>query len=405
MTYRVTIRKGAGPEEVREIDAASRFEVYAAVEKEGGTVARIEEARRLGMKLPAWTNITIGAPVKRAVVIRIAKNISAMLTAGLSLARALSIVERQAPNKRAKEIIAGVEARVGQGAAFHEALGAYPKVFSGLFISMVRAGEESGTLADSLQIVSTQMERTEELTKKVRGAMIYPSIVVIAIIIVAVLMLLFVVPTLTATFKSLGVKLPLATRVIVAVSSFMTGNVLLVILGLLAFFGGATWLFRSEPGKNIILAFSLKLPVIGELVRETYAARAARTMASLLGSGVPVLEALAIARETVHAKRFAAVIETAEASVKKGGTLSAPFAEASKLYPLQMSEMIAVGEETGKVAEMLKEVAEYYEGDVAEKTKDLSTIIEPVLMLLIGGMVGIFAVSIIAPIYSLSSAI
>ena len=155
----------------------------------------------------------------------------------------------------------------------------------------------------------------------------------------------------------------------------------------------------------MVLWVALRLPVIGELVRETYSARFSRTLSSLLSSGVPVLDALGITKAVVHAGVFARVVEEAEADVKKGEPLSGAFARNNKLYPILMSDMLAVGEETGKVAEMLKQIAEFYESDVAEKTKDLSTIIEPILMLLIGGMVGIFAVSVISPIYSLSSAI
>jgi type IV pilus assembly protein PilC len=162
---------------------------------------------------------------------------------------------------------------------------------------------------------------------------------------------------------------------------------------------------RSRLGKRVVLAVSLHTPVIQELVRETYAARAARALSSLLAAGVPVLEALAITREVVRAESFARVIEEAEAHVKKGELLSASFAEHTKLYPILMSDMLAVGEETGKVTDMLRQIAEFYEDDVAQKTKDLSTIIEPVLMLLIGAVVGVFAVSMIGPIYSLSSAI
>jgi type IV pilus assembly protein PilC len=403
MQFRTTIRKEGAPDEIRMIDAASRFAVYQEVQKEGGAVVKLEEVR--GFRRPSWLDISFGSPVKRAVVIRFAKNLAAMLAAGLSLSRSLSITERQAGNKRLQAVAAGLEETIRGGSAFHEALAKYPRVFPGLFVAMVRAGEESGSLGEALTMVSLQMERTEELTKKVKGAMIYPAIVVTAIIIVALPMLIFVVPTLTATFSALGVKLPFATRVIIAVSEFMKAHVIIVAAGLLGAVVGGVAFVRSRPGSALVLAGALHLPVIGELVRETYSARAARTMASLLAAGVPVLEALAIARETVRAAAFANVVSEAEVRVKKGEPLSAAFAEHPKLYPILMSDMIAVGEETGKVAEMLRQIAEYYEADVAERTKDLSTIIEPILMLLIGGVVGVFAVAMIAPIYSLSDAI
>ncbi len=390
-------------DETRVVEAESRFAVYELVQKEGGRVVAIKEASR-GLRMPAWLNVSIGTGVKRIEIVRMAKNLSAMLSAGLSLARALSVIERQAGNKRLKTVVKGLSESIRKGSAFHEALGAYPHIFPPVFIAMVQAGEESGSLAESLRIVALQMERSEELKRKIRGAMIYPSIVVTAIVIVGILMLIFVVPTLTATFTQLHVPLPLATQIIVALSNFMVAYALYVLFGLAFLLVAGIAFFRSRLGGRLVIAVSLRLPVIGELVRETYSARASRTLSSLLASGVPVLDALVIAKEVVHAEAFARVITEAEDDVRKGEPLSAPFARATRLYPVLMSDMLAVGEETGKVAEMLQQIAEFYEGDVSEKTKDLSTIIEPVLMLFIGAVVGVFAVSMIGPIYSLSSA-
>jgi type IV pilus assembly protein PilC len=402
MKFNVTVRKGDSPEQKIVIEAPSRFAVYDQVQKEGGVVVTLSEGG--GFKLPAWMNITIGKGVKRMEIIRMAKNMSAMINAGLSLSRALSVIERQSGNKRLKEVATGLSESIRKGSSFNEALSAYPKVFSPLFIAMTKAGEESGSLSDSLSIVGLQMERSEDLVRKIRGAMIYPAIVITAIIIVGVLMLIYVVPTLTATFTSLGVQVPFTTRVIVDISNFMVANIPMVLIGLVVIVVGGTMFVRSRVGSAVVLALSLHMPVVNEIVRETYAARSARTLSSLLSSGVPVLDALSITREVVHAESFAKVISEAEERVRKGEPLSTAFAEHTKLYPILMGDMLSVGEETGKVAEMLKQIAEFYESDVAEKTKDLSTIIEPVLMLFIGAVVGVFAVSMIAPIYSLSSA-
>jgi len=405
MKFRATIRKDGAPDETRVVEAESRFDVYSQVNNEGGSVALLEELNEFSFGRLSHFNIYIGTGVKRIEVIRTAKNLSAMLGAGLSLSRALSVIERQSDNKRLKAVATGLSESIKKGSSFHEALAAYPKVFPELFIAMARAGEESGSLSEALSIVGLQMERSEELRRKIKGAMIYPAIVVTAIIIVAVLMLIYVVPTLTKTFIDLGVQIPLATRVIVAISNFMVAHSILVLATIVLLVAGSIAFVRSRVGGSIVLAGALHLPVVGELVRETYAARASRTLSSLLSSGVPILDALSITKDVVRANIFAKVIEEAEARVKKGDLLSVSFSEHAKLYPILMSEMLLVGEETGKVAEMLRQIAEFYEMDVAEKTKDLSTIIEPVLMLLIGAVVGVFAVSMIAPIYSLSSAI
>lgn len=405
MLFRVTIRKQGAPDEIREIEAESRFKVYDQIHKEDGVVVSITEKKTVSFAIGGKINFTIGTGVKRLEIIRLARNLSAMLSAGLSISRGLSVIERQSSNKNLKAVVSGLSESVKEGSSFHEALTRYPKVFPPLFIAMVRAGEESGSLSESLTVVGLQMTRSEELTRKVRGAMIYPSIVVTAVIIVGILMLIYVVPTLTATFTSLGAKIPLATRVIVALSNFMVNHALAVFFTLLFLAVGGFFFIRSRVGGRLVLASALHMPVIGELVRETYTARAARTLSSLLTAGVPILDALGIAKEVVHAEVFAAVVDEAEKHVQKGEALSASFAKHTNLYPILMSDMLAVGEETGKVSDMLKQIAEFYEGDVAEKTKDLSTIIEPILMVFIGIFVGIFAVSMIAPIYQLSSAV
>ena len=399
MKFRIMIHREGVPDETRIVDAESRFAVYDQIQKEDGVVVAIREDGG-GFTMPAWLSITIGTGVKRVEIIRMAKNLSAMLGAGLSLSRALSVIERQSDNKNLKAIAVGLSDSIKKGSSFHEALAGYPKVFSELFVAMTRAGEESGSLTESLSVVALQMERSEELAGKIKGAMIYPSIVITAIVIVGVLMLMYVVPTLT----KLGVQVPLTTQIIVTLSNFMVNHSILVLALILLVVVGGIAFVRSKIGSGLVLRGALYMPVIGEIVRETYTARAARTLSSLLSSGVPVLDALSITKEVVHAGAFAEVVAEAEVRVKKGDLLSASFAEHARLYPILMSDMLAVGEETGKVAEMLKQIAEFYEADVAEKTKDLSTIIEPVLMLLIGTVVGIFAVSMIAPIYSLSSA-
>ncbi len=405
MKYRVTVKREDGGEEVREIEAPSRFTVYGDIEKEGASVVAIEEGRGGGLALGALANISIGLGIKTEERITFTKNLAAMLAAGLTLSRALSVIQRQSRNRRLKAIVSELEEEVKKGTSFHEALEKHQRVFSRLFIAMTKAGEESGTVAEALKVVARQMDRSFTLEKKIKGAMIYPSIILGAIVVIGVLMMIYVVPTLSATFKSLNVALPTATRIIIAGSDFMAQNVILVFFGLGLTFAAIMLFTKSRFGKKAILAVSMRLPVIGELVRETFAARAARSLSSLLSSGVEMVSAIDIAGEVVGENVFGRVLIEASERVKKGDPLSAAFADHPKLYPFFIADMIAVGEETGKVADMLGQVAEYYETDVEDKTKDLSTIIEPVLMLVIGVAVGIFALAMITPIYSLSSKI
>lgn len=401
MKFNVIVKKEDGSEEKRVVDAPSRFAVYTEIEKEGGMVTSLEE--KGGLSLPSWTNIQLTSGIKTEERITLTKNLGSMLTAGLTLSRALSVIERQSSNKALQKIVVDLQGEVKKGSTFHEALARHPKVFSKLFIAMTKAGEESGTLAEALKVVAKQMDRSYTLSKKIRSAMIYPSIILFAIVVIGILMMIYVVPTLSATFTELGVELPAATKAIIATSNFMAANAILVfiLLGLAVF--GLVFFARSKTGSNIILTVSLRIPVIGTLVRETMSARVARALSSLLSSGVEMLSAISITQEVVGDNQFGKVVEEAGVRVKKGEPLSMSFSEHSKLYPILVGEMISVGEETGKVADMLGQLAEYYETDVEEGTKDLSTIIEPVLMLVIGGAVGVFAVSMISPIYSLST--
>lgn len=404
MKFSVTVKKEDGSEEKRVVEAPTRFAVYADVEKEGGVVVSLKEGGG-GFSTPKWLNVNLTSGVKMEERIAFTKNLSAMLGAGLTLSRALSVIERQSANKSLKAIVTDLGGRVKKGDAFNEALAAHPKVFSKLYIAMTRAGEESGTLADSLKVVAKQMDRSFTLQKKIKGAMIYPCIILFAIVVIGVLMMIYVVPTLAATFKQMGAELPAATQAVISISDFMSSHVVMVFIILILSILAIIAFFRSKIGGTIVLAVALRIPVIGTLVRETYSARAARSLSSLLSSGVEMLNAIDITKEIVGDNRFGKVVEEAGVRVKKGEALSASFIEHEKLYPVFIGEMITVGEETGQVAGMLAQVAEYYENDVEEGTKDLSTIIEPMLMLLIGAFVGVFAVSMIAPIYSLSSQI
>jgi type IV pilus assembly protein PilC len=404
MQFKVKLKKEGGTEETRVMNAPSRFAVYGEAEKEGALVISIEEGGG-GFTMPAWLTVNITSGVNMEAKITFTKNLAAMLTAGLPLSRALSVIERQSGSKGLKKVVSDLSESVKKGEAFHEALAAHPDIFPKLYVAMTKAGEESGTLAEALKVIGRQMERSHALSNKIRGAMLYPAIILFAMLVISILMLIYVVPTLSTTFSELGVELPATTKAIIAMSNFATNNVILVFGLLLAIIALGFLFFRSKIGGAIGLFMVLKIPVIGELARETYSARASRTLSSLLSSGVEMLSAISIAQEVVGDNAFGKVLTKAEEQVRKGESLSTSFAEKPDLYPIFVSDMISVGEETGKVADMLGQVAEYYETDVEERTKDLSTIIEPVLMLVIGSGVGVFALSMIAPIYSLSESI
>jgi type IV pilus assembly protein PilC len=353
------------------------------------------------LSLTYWIGKITTVPEQQKILFT--RNLGVMLSAGLPLSRALSVMERQTKDAHLVQAISELSSDVRHGTTLHDSLIKYPKIFPRLTVAMVRAGEEGGDLAASLIVASEQMEHASDLKKKIRGAMIYPAIILIAIIIIGILMLIYVVPTLSATFASLGSALPLPTQLVLNLSNFLMNYTLVAFGGALAAFVLIGYFLRTKQGQRMEDYVLLRAPLINEMVREINAARTSRTLASLLGSGVNILPALDIAEDVVQNSYFKEVIAQAKKSVGAGDPLSKTFTQREDLYPPFVGEMMSVGEETGKTAEMLQRLAAYYESEVDRKTKDMSTIIEPVLMLMIGGMVGFFAISMIMPIYSISS--
>lgn len=388
------------------VEAADRFAVYNEVRHEGGTVVSVSEKGGT-FSLPGLLHKLNEqfSTVKTSDRIAMLRNLGAMLSAGLSISRALGILERQARNPKLKSALAAIELDVRGGSSFHDAVAKFPGIFSNLAIAMIRAGEESGGLVEALRVITVQMDRAYQLTKKVRGALIYPGIVISAMVVVGVLMLLYVVPTLTATFTELNVELPRSTQLIIGVSDFLVNYTIVALLGILIIIASVYLGLRTGRGKKLWHYVLLKIPIIGTIVREVNAARTARTLSSLLSAGVSVIQSLTITEEVLQNVYFKRVTHEAAQQIEKGGQISEVFIKASTLYPVIFGEMVAVGEETGKLSELFEQVATFYEGEVEQKTKDMSTVIEPFLMIVIGATVGFFAVSMISPIYSLSSAI
>jgi len=394
-------KKPTGEIYTGERDAADRFELYRLIRESGEEIVSVQEkSASKGLHI----NISFGGILNRVKVsdkINFARNLGLMLDAGLALSRAISVLERQTKSQGLKKVLNDLMENINKGTTFSDSLAKHPKVFPPIFISMVHAGEQSGTLSESLKSVASQMDSSYTLTKRIKGAMIYPAVIVTVMITIGVLMMIFVVPTLLKTFVDFGAALPPATQFLLNISNIFQqyGIVVLVLLAA----AGATlwWWHKKDSGKKVMHMIILKAPILGPLAHEVNAARTARTLASLLASGVEVVESVTITAEVVQNVYFRRVLKEAEEAIKKGDLMSKIFAAHDKLYPAFFAEMLAVGEETGRIAEMLLNVAHYYEEDVDLKTKDMSTVIEPVLIVMIGAAVGFFAVAMIQPMYSL----
>lgn len=393
-----------GEKVTNTITADDRFAVYAIARQQGHSVASIEEGSKL--KLSKLFNVErinyYLSRVKEDELVMMTRNLGSMLTAGLTLSRALSVIERQSKNPRLKGVIKRLVERINQGDQFNQALSEFPEVFSDLYVAMVRSGEESGGFSETLRTLSVQMERASNLKKKIKGAMIYPAIVITIMILIGVLMMIYVMPQITSVFKGMNKELPVTTQFLIDTSDFMVKYTIFVFIGLAAAFAGFIYFLRSKLGRLITSFLFVRLPIIGTMVKETNSARTARTLSSLLSSGVDVIRAIEITEEVVQNVFYKKILRDARNRVEKGTALSEVFIERSDLYPILVGEMILVGEETGQIAGMLTELSTYYETEVERKTKDLSTIMEPLLMVVIGGGVGFFALALIGPIYSIS---
>ncbi len=405
-TYTYQGENAEGGKVTETVIADDRYAVYDIARTNGHTVSGIEE--KTGFKLRGLNMEAINyrlARVKQDELVMITRNLGSMLVAGLTVTRALSVIERQSTNAKLKGIMKQIVARINKGDQFNEALKDHPKVFSDLYVAMIRAGEESGNLAASLQTLAIQMERSSNLKKKIKGAMMYPSIVIIVMCIIAVLMMIFVMPAITGVFEGMNKELPGTTKALIAATNFFANYTLIAVGSIIGFVVSIIWILGTTLGKRFTSWIITRLPVIGTLAKEMNSARTARTLSSLLNSGVDVMQALQITEDVVQNIYYKKILQTARERVEKGTALSESFIERSDLYPVLVGEMILVGEETGQISGMLGELAIFYETEVERKTKDLSTIIEPILMVVIGTGVGFFALALIAPIYSITDAV
>ncbi|OGZ45604.1 MAG: hypothetical protein A3J54_00785 [Candidatus Ryanbacteria bacterium RIFCSPHIGHO2_02_FULL_45_13b] len=410
MLYIFKAKKLSGEELNGEREAPHKRELARSLREEGYTLIAATEkgeavAKGIHMHLPTSIGITrLFGRISLTEKLMFARNLSVMIKAGLSLTRALDTLERQTTSSAFKIVIHDIVENIKKGISFTESVSKHPRVFSTLFTAMISAGELSGKLDESLTILAEQMKNEHELRRKVRGALIYPAVILCVMILIGILMLIYVVPTLTSTFTELGIELPTSTRVILGLSGFLLGHGLFSFLAFVGFVFGFSVFMRTSSAKRGLDVLVIKLPLIGKIAKEVNSARTARTMSSLIQSGVSILETLSITRDVLQNHLFRAVLTDACETIQKGESMTSAFNKHPELYPVLVSEMIAVGEETGKTAEMLERLAEFYEGEVSAATKDLSGVVEPFLMVLIGAVVGLFAVSMIQPLYSSMSA-
>ena len=399
--YNYTAKNIKGKKKEGELKVKDEYNLAKVLREEGYILTSIKKEQKKKIADISLGQFNPFAKVSLIEKVLFTRHLGVMVKAGVSLPKALDILVLQTKNQKFSKIISEVGKNVNQGISLSESLSKYPEVFSKLFVNMIKVGEVSGNLEEVLFLLANQLKKDHDLVSKVKGAMIYPAVIVSAMLAIGVAMMVFVIPNLVSVFDAFETELPFTTKILILVSSFFSENIFLVI-GLVAVLAMVfKMISKQSSGNKFFNSLILRLPAVGALVMKINVARFARTLGSLLASGVTIVQSLNIISETLTNVHYTQSLKNASQQISKGVELNKALGEYEKLYPVLVSQMIAVGEETGTLSDILIQLAEFYESEVDATLNNLSAIIEPVLMLIIGGAVGFFAVSIIQPMYSI----
>jgi len=357
-------------------------------------------------KKPRTFEIKFGTGVGAKDLVTFTRLFATMIDAGLPIVQCLDILQGQTDNKNFAVILRDVKASVEQGATFSDSLRRHPKVFDHLYVNLVQAGEVGGILDTILSRLAVYIEKAMKLRRQVRGAMAYPSIVIIVFFGVLTILLVFVIPGFQTMFKDFGAKdeLPGLTKMVMAVSAAFVGNAHFIVLGLTALIVAVTYVYRTPAGKKAIHRWLLRLPVLGDVLRKIAVARFTRTLGTLLSSGVPILDALEIVAKTAGNVIVEEAIMYARIRIAEGKNMAQPLME-TNVFPPMVVQMVGVGEQTGALDAMLNKIADFYEEEVDVAVSALTSLIEPVLMVGIGGTVGVVLIAMYMPIFSIAGKI
>jgi len=400
-TYTYTAVSKQGEHLAGEEVAKDEHELAGRLRKKGYilTKADLRANKKPGFQFLSVFSGLFGVPLAEKLMFM--RSLKVMITAGIALPKTLEVLSLQTKSRKLKNAIGEIRKRVLKGQQLSDAMSSYPAIFPDLFVNMIRTGEESGTLENVLSQLTLQLEREHDLRSKIQGALIYPAVIVVAMFGIGILMLITVVPNLAATFEELQVPLPATTRVIIAFADFLTSFWYVAILLALGGVAVGYQALHTKTGKNLVDTLILRTPIAGPIVKKVNTAFFARTMSSLIGAGIPMVRALEVTATVLGNTHFRKVLQKGAEEMRKGIKLSEILAQHTNLYPIVVVQMIEVGEETGQTAELLAKLADFFEEEVTNITKNLASIIEPVLMLIIGAVVGFFAISMIQPMYSM----
>lgn len=394
-----TAKNSTGKSVSGSVDARSQEIAVTLLKNQGLTVVSMREK-----KVGVLDQLLDFRGVPQSEVVAFTRQFSTMISAGLPISRALEVLANQSTNKGFQKIITEVLRSVEGGVSLSTSLSVYPKTFNETYISLVRAGESSGKLDIILKKLAENMEAERDLDSKFKSAMVYPIIVFIAMIGVFILLMVFVIPKLSEMYTNMNIELPFVTRMMISTSNFMVKYIYIFIILIIGVVFGIRSFTQSKQGKIFISEALIKFPVFGKITLEKDFSRFSRTLSLLINSAVPIVDALNIVSTLMTSNTLRNAVLDAALHVEKGQSLSNYFRSSTK-FPSLLGQMAGVGEETGRMDEVLERVAIYYEGEVDNKVKGLSSALEPIILVMLGVMVGFLIISIITPIYKLTSSI
>jgi type IV pilus assembly protein PilC len=384
-----------------EIEAKDVQAVTDILHEKGLIVVSVKEG--MGIDLERLNEINIGGvPMKDKVVFM--RQMATMVGAGLPLTRSLEIMVQQASNPLFKRVLKNVLDSIQSGKTLADSFRAEEDVFDDITINLIEAGEESGNLEIILEKLAVELEEESELSSKIKSALIYPAIILVVIIGVVLLMMFVLVPAMSDIYSDFDAELPFATTLLMDMSSFFINYWWAVLTVLLVLGIGIKYYLDTPKGKRNFDKIVLKIPVLGKIITKMQISQFTRILSLLLGSGLPIIKAIELTAQSLSNEMFRDTLMEAKDEVEKGGPLAIPIAR-SEYYPLLVSSMIAVGEETGEMDIVLQKVSEYYKDEVDAATSNLSTILEPFFLILMGGAIGFIAMAVYMPMFELSSAI
>lgn len=396
MIFRYKTKDQAGNIKQGTVDAKSPQEAYLVLKKTGGFIISIKE-------VGAKPSFNLGV-IKRVTLKDLAiftKQLEIMIRAGLSLVSSLEALGEQTENRKLAKISLRLSHMVKGGTSFSEALSHYPTVFSEIYSGTVKLGEKSGTLEEVLASLADQLEKDYDLQSKIKSAMIYPAFVLLTLIAVTIILLIYVIPALTKLFQEIGGQLPLATRVLIAASNFVLKFWWLVLACLIGLIVALRFYGKTKSGGKMLDYIKIKLPLFGNLIKKIYIARFSRTSSTLIKAGLPLIEVLKTTQMVVNNVLYKEQIERMKKDVEGGLQLSQAVKKAD-LFPPMLHNLISAGELSGNLKESFDTAADFYEKEITRATESISSLIEPILIIVIGIGVGFAIISIIKPIYTIS---